>query len=272
MVDTISAQLANISQAIAKQGFEVQFNNLQNTLIKRFNSEVDKIEGSASFKHRINALQEDSARLASSLPVLEQYRVNNQNNYSQLDRIQTDLVSLRQIIADDNTVTADEVTAFTELRDQIAARVSDLFLFVHPDINDGNIIPRFKDAVPDLEALSPVAGSLDVDNAGLLDSLDAFINEASVAATVTSNTITTTLDLESKVQSEFSVVDAELLSLTFEESERRNQEIEDLKIDLGNTLRAISLSFEINSELATQLNSALTAPVPEPGSVLNFFT
>ena len=74
------------------------------------------------------------------------------------------------------------------------------------------------------------------------------------------------------MQQEFSNADTELLSLTLEESERRNQEIEDLKVDLGNTLRAISLSFEINSELATQLNSKLTAPVPEPGSVLNLFS
>ncbi|MBO6947035.1 MAG: hypothetical protein JJ855_03560 [Rhodospirillales bacterium] len=272
MADPITAQLAKISQAASKQGFEIQFNNLQNSLIKRFNSEVEKIEDSSTIDHKVKALQKESARLASALPVLEQYRVNNQNNYSQLDRISDDLADLRALINDDNTVTADEVTAFTELRDKIAARANNLFIFVHPDINDGNIIPRFKDSVPDFEAITPVAGSLDGDNAGLLDALDEFITQASVAATVTSNTVSTTLDLESKVQQEFSNADTELLSLTFEEKERRQQEIDDLKVDLGNTLRAISLSFEINSELATQLNSALTAPVPAPGSVLNMFT
>lgn len=272
MADVISAQLANISQAVAKQGFEIQFNNLQNSLIKRFNAQVDKIEDSSTINHKVKALQKESARLASALPVLEQYRVNNQNNYSQLDRINDDLAELKTLINDDNTVTADEVTAFNELRDKIAARANNLFIFVHPDVNDGNIIPRFKDAVPDFSALSPVEGSLDGDNAGLIDELDAFINEAVVAATVTSNTISTTLDLEAKVQQEFSNADTELLALTFEESERRQQEIDSLKVDLGNTLRAISLSFEINSELATQLNSALTAPVPAPGSVLNMFT
>ncbi len=272
MADPISAQLANISQAVAKQGFEVQFNNLQNSLIKRFNNEVDKIEGSTAVKHKIDALQKESAKLASSLPVLEQYRVNNQNNYSQLDKILSDLTDLRDIIDNDNTVTADEVTEFTALRDKIAERVNNLYIFVHPDVNDGNVIPRFKDALADFEALTPVVGTLDGDNAELTDSLDAFINEATVAATVTSNTISTTLDLEGKVQKEFSNADTELLSLTLEESERRKQEIDDLKVDLGNTLRAISLSFEINSELATQLNSQLTAPVPEPGSVLNLFS
>jgi hypothetical protein len=63
-----------------------------------------------------------------------------------------------------------------------------------------------------------------------------------------------------------------LLNLTFEESQRRQTQIEDLKVDLGNTLRAISLSFEINSELATQLNKSLSPQVPPAGSVLNFFT
>ena len=126
MVDSISAQLASISSAVAKQGFEVQFNNLQNSLIKRFNNEVDKIEGSAAVKHKIDALQKESAKLASSLPVLEQYRVNNQNNYSQLDKILGDLSDLRDIIDDDNTVTADEVTAFTALRDKIAETFANL--------------------------------------------------------------------------------------------------------------------------------------------------
>ena len=75
-----------------------------------------------------------------------------------------------------------------------------------------------------------------------------------------------------KVQSDFSTVDAELLSLTFEETQRRNDEIDSLKTDLGNTLRAISLTFEANGNLATQLNDSLKQKVPPAGSVLNFFT
>jgi len=45
-----------------------------------------------------------------------------------------------------------------------------------------------------------------------------------------------------------------------------------LKTDLGNTLRAISLTFETSGGLATQLNQSLEEKTPPAGSVLNFFT
>ncbi|MEQ8322570.1 MAG: hypothetical protein RH946_20070 [Rhodospirillales bacterium] len=273
MADTsIGATLAAVAQANARTSFEVQFNNLQNTLIKRFNKEVDEINGASTNGHKVAALEKQSSKLVDALPIVEQYRIGNQNNYSQLEVIQSDLSDLRNLISNDNTVTADEVEAFETLRDKIVDRVNNLYLLVHPDITDGQQTKRLKDALPDFASLTPVVGSLDVDNAGLTDSLDTFINHAVVTATVTSNTITTALDQEFKIQSEFSVVDADLLELTFEESERRNNEIESLKVDLGNTLRAISLSFEINSELATQLNSSLSEKAPPAGSVLNMFT
>ncbi|NET39578.1 MAG: hypothetical protein F6K19_47730 [Cyanothece sp. SIO1E1] len=273
MADTnIGATLSAVAQAGARSSFEIQFNNLQRTLINRYNEQVDKINDSSTTDHEVARLKKESQKLVEALPVIEQYRIGNQNNYGQLERILEDLTSLRSLISDDNTVTADEVTAFTELRDEIADRVNNLYLLVHPDINDGNATQRFKDGLDEFKALTPVEGTLDGDNAGLSDSLDSFINNATVATTVTSNTITTALDLEFKVQAEFSNVDANLLELTFEEQQRRNQEIDDLKVDLGNTLRAISLSFEINSELATQLSTRLRAQVPEPGSVLNLFT
>ena len=272
MANTISATLASISQANARTGFEVQFNNLQNTLIKRFNKGVDKINDSTTTHHQIERLEAKSARLVDTLPILEQYRIGNQNNYGQLEVIQEDLSDLQALISNDNTVTPDEVAAYDVLRHKIAPRVNNIYLFVHPDINDGQATQRFKESLNAFTALTPVVGSLDVDNAGLTEGLNTFINNAATAATVTSNTITTALDLEFKVQADFSNVDSELLNLTFEESQRRHTQIEDLKVDLGNTLRAISLSLEINSELATQLNKSLSPQVPPAGSVLNFFT
>lgn len=273
MADSISATLASISQATARSGFELQFSNLQNSLIRRFNDQVDKINDEASSSRReIDSLQAESARLVDTLPVIEQYRIGNQNNFGQLEKVQEDLTTLRAILTEDNTLTADEVTAFEAKRDEIAERVNNIFVFFSPDIVDGQPIQTLKEELDAFKALTPVAGSVDVDNAGLLDSVDSFITKTSTATTVTSNNIETALDLEIKVQTDFSNIDAELLELTFEEQERRNNEIESLRIDLGNTLRAISLSFEFSSDLSNQLNSSLREQTPAPGSVLNFFT
>ena len=273
MTDSISARLASISQAGARSGFEFQFNNLQNSLIRRFNEQVDDINNEANSSQReIDRLQTESARLVDTLPIIEQYRIGNQNNFGQLEQVQTDLNSLRDILSEDNTLTADEVTAFTTLRDQIADRVNNIYTFVNPDIVDLQAIVTLKEELDTFRALTPVAGSVDVDNAGLLDAVDDFTNKTITAANVTSNNIETALDLELKLQTDFSNVDAELLELTFEEQQRRNAEIENLRVDLGNTLRAISLSFEFSGGLSNQINSSLQEQTPPAGSVLNFFT
>lgn len=272
MAETIGATLAAVAQANARAGFEQQFSKLQSALIDRYNTKVDKINDTSTTKHQVEKLENKSKKLIDALPVVEQFRIGNQNNYSQLEVVQSDLADLQALITNDNNVTADEVTAFNTLRDKIADRVNNMYIFVHPDINDAQATQRLKDSLDAFRALSPVEGTLDGDNAGLTDGLNTFINNAAVAASVTSNTISTALDLELKVQSDFSIVDSELLSLTYEESQRRNTEIESLKTDLGNTLKAISLTFETNGSLATQLNDSLKQKVPPAGSVLNFFT
>lgn len=274
MADTsIASTLASVAQATARIGFEVQFSNLQNTLIKRFNNQVDVINDSnPSSANRVTELKKESSELVQSLPILEAYREANRNNYGQLEALQEELTALRETISDDNDVTADEVADFIEKRDKVAQRLDNLYVLVHPDFNDGQVIPKLKESLAELKALTPVVGTLDVDNADISTFLTEVDNKVANAISTTSNTITSVLFLETKVQSQFSNVDSELLELTFEEQERQNTEIDSLKVDLGNTLRAISLSFEISGDLATAITNSLTEQAPPSGSVLNLFT
>ena len=274
MADTsIASTLAAVGQANARTAFEVQFNNLQNSLIKRFNDQVDVINNAKpSSLHKIQELQKESEKLVQSLPILESYRNANTNNYGQLEELQQELFALRATISDDNNVTADEVAAFNEQRDKAVERLTNIYVLAHPDFNDGGVIPKLKDALAELEALTPVVGTLDGDNAGVTDFLTDLDNRVASAISTTSNTISSVLFLETKVQTDFANVDSDLLELTFEEQERRNREISDIKVDLGNTLRAISLSFEISSDLANALSKSLSPQLPPSGSVLNLFT
>lgn len=274
MADTsIAATLASVAQATSRVGFEVQFNNLQNTLIKRFNNQVEVINDSnPSSANKIEELQKTSNKLVQSLPILEAYREANRNNYGQLEALQEELATLRSSISDDNNVTAGEVADFIEKRDKVATRLDNLYVLVHPDFNDGQVIPKLKESLSELKALTPVVGTLDVDNADITTFLTEVDNKVANAISTTSNTITSVLFLETNVQSKFSITDSELLELTFEEQESRNTEIESLKVDLGNTLRAISLSFEVSGGLASALTNSLREQTPPAGSVLNLFT
>jgi len=274
MVDSVLASdLARAGQAGIRSNFEIQFNNLQNTLIGRFNEQVDTINNAqSSASHRITALQETSKKLVASLPLLEAYREGNRNNNGQLEALQEELAALRATISDDDNVTADEVAAFEAKRDEAANRLNNIYIFVHNDFNDGEVIQKLKQSHAELAALQPVVGSLSGDNSDLTTFLTDLDNKVANAISTTSNTITSVLFLETSVQREFAVADTELLELTFEEQEKRNTRIEDLKADLGNTLRVISLSFEINSSFATALTDRLQQAPPPAGSILNIFS
>lgn len=274
MVESLLASdLARAAQASVRTNFEVQFNNLQNTLIGRFNDQVDTINSTqSSSSHRITALQETSKKLVASLPLLEQYRESNRNNYGQLEAFQEELSVLRATISDDDNVTADEIAEFEAKRDVAAERLNNIYIFVHDDFNDGQVIQKLKQSLSELEALSPVVGTLSGDNSGITEFLTELDNKVANAISTTSNTITSVLFLETSLQREFATADTELLELTFEEQDKRQTRIEDLKVDLGNTLRVISLSFEVNSSFATVLTDRLREAQPPAGSILNIFS
>ena len=269
----LASDLARAGQAGVRSNFEVQFNALQNTLIGRFNEQVDDITNAkSSNSHRISTLQDTSKKLVAALPLLEEYREGNRNNYGQLEALQEELSELRATISDDNNVTAQEVADFEAKRDEVATRLRNIYIFVHDDFNDGEVIQKLKQSQAELEALTPVVGTLDGDNAGVTDFLTELDNKVANAISTTSNTISSVLFLESSLQSEFAIADSELLELTFEEQEKRKTRIEDLKVDLGNTLRVISLSFEINSGFASALTERLQEATPPAGSILNIFS
>lgn len=274
MADTnFGLNLAQVAQAGVRSSFEIQFNNLQNTLIRRYNDQVDDIEGAKSTSsHRIEALQKTSRKLVAALPILEEYREGNRNNGGQLEALQEELTALRATISDDNNVTADEVAAFEAKRDQVAERLKNIYIFMHPDFNDGEVIQKLKQSQAELEALTPVVGTLDGDNSGITDFLTELDNKVANGISTTSNTVSSVLFLENKLQSEFAIADSDLLELTVVDQQKRQQQISDLQVDLGNTLRAISLSFEINSEFATAITERLRTATPPAGSVLNLFT
>ena len=147
-VSSVASSLASIAQATSRIGFEVQFNNLQNTLMKRFNNQVDVITSrNPSSVHKVVKLQKESSELVQSLPILEAYREANRNNYGQLEALQEELTDLRATISDDNNVTASEITNFTTKRDSVAQRLNNLYILVHPNFNDGQVILKLKESL-----------------------------------------------------------------------------------------------------------------------------
>jgi len=138
-----------------------------------------------------------------------------------------------------------------------------------------NEIQRLKEQVDVLNGLgSPEVGSKSglAANIAATDAVTTLANEVNVALTVTQETIATALDFQENVQSKQASILTKFEELTTLDQARKAQEIENIRIEFSNLLTAISLTFEANANLASELNAFLTPFRPDAGSILNLFT
>lgn len=270
----VAATLARIGLFATQPNFELQFAQLQNTIIRRVNKEIARInESGASRRQTVAKLQRDGLKLADLLPVVAIYRDGNSNNLGQIQQLIADAGTLFDALGPDDAVSQAEVDAFNAQRDDIVERLNNLYFFVLPDIVDGNTIQTLKLEIDNLNALSPIVGSLSGDQANI-DATAAVSKlqfHLSTALTTTQNTVSLALDLEQNIQAKQAEILADFLDLTTVDAARKATEIENIKGNFANLLIAISLSFETNSTFAFQLNKFLSPFKPEPGSILNLF-
>lgn len=271
----LGATLAGIAADASKPDFELRFNQLQNTIIRRVNDEIKRINETGGVnRQRVEELSREGLKLADALPVFTAFRQGNSNNLGQIQQLIEDAAVLAAALGPDDDVIQAEVDAFNAQRDAIVADLNNLFIFIHPDIVDGQVIQNLKKEIDTLNALDPVVGSKsgEPNNVTATTTVTDFQNTLNVALSVTQNTIFLTLDLEQNIQKKQAEILAEFTELTTVEAARQAQEIENIKADFANLLTAISLSFEANASFASELNKFLTPFKPAPGSVLNLFT
>ncbi len=270
----LAATLARIGQFSSQPAFELQFSQLQNTIIRRVNEQIKRInERGANDRQTVAKLQRDGLKLADSLPLVEAYRNGNSNNLGQIQQLLVDAGTLADALGPDDAVSQAEVDAFNAQRDVVVDRLNNLFVFILPDIVDGNTIQTLKLEIDTLKALSPVVGSLSTDqeNIDATDAVTTLQDRLLTALTATQNTIDVALNLERDIQVKQVEILADFTDLTTVEAVRKATEIENIKGQFANLLIAISLSFETNSNFAAELNKFLSPIRPAPGSILNLF-
>jgi hypothetical protein len=273
MADTFSigATLAKLAAATAAPNFDLQFSRLQNTIIRRVNDEIARVnESGAVNKHRVEKLQRDGLKLADSLPLMAAYRVGNENNLGQLQQLIADTETLSSSLGSDD-VDQSEVDAFNAQLAVVVDRLENIYVYIHPDINDAKAIQYLKQKVDTLNALTPVVGT-QADNQAVIDAVAAFQDQTQSALDTTQNTIILALGLEENIQSNQADILAQFEELTTVDKARKTEEINNIKADYANLLTAISITFETNKNYAAELNKFLTPFTPEPGSILNLFS
>lgn len=267
-----AAVIASVSSAAQSASFDIQFNNLQSTLINRFNEDqVDINETPREVEDRIAELQETQDALLTQLPLVEQFRIGNENNAIVLNDLFDNATAIFDTFNNDSTVTAEEVEAFEAARDAVADQIENLFIFTLPDINDGQVVQRLRDNnLDDLRNLTLTEGGLS-DNQDVVAFLTDLQDEINTAIVVTENTIVTALALEENIGEAFIAADDEVIELTEEELTRREEATAAAEQELSILLQAISLSFTASASFAEQLSSALSPQAAQPGSILSLF-
>jgi len=278
----IGTTLARVSAQNFRFGFEQQFNQIQNTTIRRINSEIDKVIRNDDTPRRLAALERDYNNLEKNKGLIDSFSFDMRSNQLRLADMQTkvaDAIAAFSTVDDDTNLTADEVTSLTAKRDELIKETSALLLSIHPDISTPYVVRDVKNMYDTLKAMDPVAGAVDAagttiptnGNRQILDDLTTFsglINTAYDVTTTTSENATgISLDISATLATKLS--DMTLLSNV--ELQRREGEIEDIKSKYGNILRVISLSFEARIAQMEELNKAAQGWEIEPGSIMNLF-
>lgn len=285
MADSIqlSRALATIGQVSTRPDFELRFSQLQNTVIRRVNKEIEKINaGSPKNTRALERLQKEHDKLVKELPALRTFLFGNEanrNRLTDLSPIVTEATDAFSADDNDTNLTAAEADTINALKGDIVNRLEGLYVIKHPGVTDAKVIERLHGLVADLEGLTAVAGTVDAAGSGspsngnraLLDALAVAQNRVDVGVEITDNTAGLTNGLILKFQKKILELEKKFTVMSEAEAKRQAAEIDDLKAQNANLLRAISITFEASSSLGDFLSQNLGTKRPPPGSVLNLF-
>jgi hypothetical protein len=275
--------LSEIAAGNFRFGFEVQFNQIQNTAIKRTNSEIERLIKNDTTPTLLAAQERDVNKLQKNKALIDSFNFDMNANQLQLAKMQTDVtdaIAAFSAVDDTTNLTTEEVATLTAKRDALLASTSALLLSIHPDIATPFVVRDVKNMYDTLKAMNPVAGVVDAagttpatnDNRQILDDLNklsGLVNTAyDVTTTTAENSSSISFDLSARLAEKL----ADITQLSDVELKKRQQEIEDIKSRYGNMLRVISLSFEARRASMEQLGKSLQTPQIEPGSVMNLFS
>jgi len=275
-----ATQFAKISQANTKVAFETRFQSIQNGLLKRLNKQIDGIINDDTTR-RLEAFQKERDKLTKLVEQVRDYQIGLQTNAFRFVEIQeTSEAAAVAADADGNaTLSAAEVSALNTSKESISENVRHLQKLYYPGFFDGNLVLRIGQDADTLDGLTAVTGTVDPagtttptnDNRTLIDALNTLANQATTFAGSTNTLVEATNKFIIDAQKKLISLDANVTEITAVEVARKNQEIEELKAQHANILKAISISFEVSSGLADSLANG-TKFQPEKGSILNLFT
>ena len=278
----LATTLSKVLSAGARPAAEHSFSLMQNTYIRRLNTEIQKVNDVRGDVARDHEIRRENVKLSSQMTSVQKYVFDNQSNLGKLTELADQVADLSSVFGSDGDaldVTAQEASDFVTQRDAVVAKIDTLYNLSHPDVANFGRIKDLLDQVETLSAYTPDVGPVDPEdtvnpnnNRQIADFMSELANKVSVAMTVSEETIYMGNQMASTYQESIYSNDADLLQMSQIDQADRTQQIEDLKIKYANMLKAVSLSQEVALSNAEGFAKSLNGNnLPESGSVLNLF-
>lgn len=281
--NSLGAILAKQSRQVFRAGFENTFRQIQNTVTRRINAEIGKIDEKYDLSRKFEELQRKAEKVEADRQLIEQFHKDNYSNQLRLTDMNDTVdnaIAAYSTDDDDTNLTTAEAESLATYQEELAYDIERLVLTVHEDFLQPYIIRDIKNDLTELRSYTPVAGTVDAagsgsptnDNRALLDLLGDLSTKLDTGLTVTQTTVESASQLNLRLKAKLFDISSDQTALSAVELERREAEIENVKIEYANMLKVISISFEVQANTLDQMGTSLEGGKIEPGSVMNLFT
>ncbi|MEW5728677.1 MAG: hypothetical protein AB1918_12700 [Pseudomonadota bacterium] len=267
--------MALTASMAGRPAFELQFANLQNTLIDRLNKQITELNNSGG--NRVDAfLLLERSRLTYLEAALGNFRGEVARAYNSLDSVSGDLDDLQGLLGAAATDPSDFDALLRKLNQTI-----DLTKVI-----DGTVIGVLTpDGVADLKENGVVRVQRDgewvkvTSYADFADAAEASaaVNDAITRVAQSFSVMEVKADLAASAHDtaakDLTAIKMQIEAVKAEDSADKAQEIQELQDQYAVLLKSLSIAFEGSQSMAEQMAKQMFLPPDmEKGSVINMFT
>lgn len=278
--DSLSNLLTSTQSQARNVSFNIQFANLQNTVISKINEEIVEAEDIAGRRRELDRINASISSLTDRRNLVARWEFDNSSNQQRFLSMSIFASNALSSVGsgDTDNFSADEVAAFEEARSNLNEAAGLLVEMNDPEFFDGDHATILRGLLEELDGLTAVEGTVDAegsetttnDNRQILDLLQD-IYDAADGASDTAATLNLMAD------NVLRDIDNELESLRFDQievTEIRAIEAEfaadQIRTKYATFLQAIEIGFDFASQSADRMAEAMDPDNFTSGTVLSF--
>jgi hypothetical protein len=281
---SFATSLSQMQSGASRATFNLQFNIIQNTAIKRLNQEVQGVLTDRQGDRKRTEIANNIEKFQKQQVRASQYLQELETNTLRLQEVQGKVAGLILGFSlgngNSSDVSAKEAKVFNSGRDELVSELEKLTEQSMPNTFDGDIVTRIHGIAAKLKPLVAKEGVLEGEDVspqtndnGTIDRLlDDLSRQVLTALRVSEVTKGIGHNMFEYARSKLNTLQADQIKYNDLEAARRQEQIDEIKGRYANMLRAIELSFETQNAASERLANGLNINRELPlGSVLNMF-